>query len=45
MKDLPDFLNKEINHEEGQLHTLKLDNVDISNLLFVIDLTILSWSN
>ena len=44
-KDLPDFLNKEISHEEDQLHTLKLGNVDISNLLFVIDLTILSWSN
>ena len=44
INDLPNVLNKEINNEEDQLHARKLDNVDINNLLFVIDLTKLSWS-
>ena len=44
INDLPDFLNKESNTEEDELHTPKLDNVTINNLLFADDLTILSWS-
>ena len=42
--DLADFLNKESNIEEDQLHIPKLDNVTINNLLFADDLTILSKS-
>ena len=42
--DLPEFLNKKSNFKEDQLHTPKLDNVAINNLLFANDLTILSWS-
>ena len=44
INDLPEFLNKESNIEEDQLHTPKLDNVAINNLSFADDLTILSWS-
>ena len=44
INDLPDFLNKESNTEEDQLHISKLDNITINNLLFTDDLTILSWS-
>ena len=44
INDLPDFLNKESNTERDQLHTPKLDNVTINNLLFANDLIILSWS-
>ena len=39
-----DFLNKENNTKEDQLHVPKLDNITINNLLFADDLTILSWS-
>ena len=43
-KYLQDFLNKETNTKEDQLHVPKLDNITINNLLFADDLTILSWS-
>ena len=43
-KYLQDFLNKENNTKEDQLHVPKLDNITINNLLFADDLTILSWS-
>ena len=41
---LQDFLNKETNTKEDQLHVPKLDNITINNLLFADDLKILSWS-
>ena len=41
LNDLPDFLNKQSNSDEDQLHIPKLDNVAINNLLFADDLT---WS-
>ena len=44
INDLRDFLNKEDNTVEYQLHTPKLDNVTINHLLFTFDLTILSLS-
>ena len=44
INDLPDFLNKESNAEENQLHTRKNDNVTINNSLFSDDLTIPYWS-
>ena len=43
-KYLQDFLNKETNTKEDQLHVPKLDNITINNLLLADDLTILSWS-
>ena len=43
-KYLQDFLNKETNTKENQLHVPKLDNITINNLLFADDLKILSWS-
>ena len=43
-KYLQDFLNKETNTKEDQLHVPKLDNITINNLLFADDLKILSWS-
>ena len=42
INDLPDFLKRESNTEEDQLHTPKLVNVTTSNLLFADGLTILS---
>ena len=43
-KYLQDFLNKETNTKEDQLHVPKLDNITINNLLFADDLKILFWS-
>ena len=44
VNELPNFLNKENNTEEDQLHTPKRDNVTKNILLFADDLAILSCS-